>query len=128
MADKEAESVPYISIADASFLKRSWLFDCDHEVWLAPLEVESIHKMLCVIVESKSVSEGEQMSEIVRSAHGEWFHHGSEEFRAKTSLLREVIAHHGLDQWFAQPHQLLTEEQMWERFRSNSEKNQMRLD
>jgi DNA-binding cell septation regulator SpoVG len=29
MADKEAESVPFINISDASFLKRSWKFDKD---------------------------------------------------------------------------------------------------
>jgi len=121
MADKEAESVPFIHISDASFLKRSWLWDDEQGVFLAPLEEASIHKMLCVIVKSKTETLNSQVSDIIRCAHREWWHYGKSEFNLKTSLLLEAIAHNGLDSFF-EDRKLPTYESLWTQFRECSEK------
>jgi hypothetical protein len=46
MADKEAESVPYLHIRDVTFLKRSWRFDSDVGAYLAPIDHESLERSL----------------------------------------------------------------------------------
>lgn len=60
MAEKTAESVPYISIEEASFLKRTWVFDKDIDAYLCPLDHASIDKMLTMWVSSKTISQEEQ--------------------------------------------------------------------
>jgi hypothetical protein len=122
MADKEAESVPYVPMSEVTFLKRAWRF-CDEEnVWLAPLEMESVHKMLCVIVESKTVTLGEQMADIIRSAHSEMFFHGETKFRKWDELLKRLISENDMDVWF-RDQKLPTYGQLWQRFRAVSEKS-----
>lgn len=48
MADKEAESIPFIPIEDVSFLKRTWRWDPDVAggAWMAPLDWASVDKMM----------------------------------------------------------------------------------
>jgi hypothetical protein len=89
MADKEAESVPYISIYDAEFLKRKWL--PSPIGMLAPLREESIWKMLCVVVESRDISRDEQYYAIVQSANMEWFFHGEDRFEKEHKYLLHLV-------------------------------------
>jgi hypothetical protein len=91
MADKEAESIPYINIDDVSFLKRTWRYDEDVGAFLAPLETESITKMLSINVASKSISPNEQAIAVIESAVREYFFHGKDEFMQKTALLKDVV-------------------------------------
>nr|ULF99920.1 MAG: hypothetical protein [Marnaviridae sp.] len=76
MADKTSESRPYISLYEGSFLKRSFRYDIELGVHVAPLEVESIFKMLTVQVESKACSKSEQLAQAMTSATMEAFFHG----------------------------------------------------
>jgi len=115
MADKESESVPFVHIKDANFLKRSWLFNAKEGVYTAPLEEASIHKMLCVYVKSKTITASEQITEIIRSAQREWWHYGEEIFEEKTLMLKEVIQECDLTTYFEE-RPLCTYEYLWEQF------------
>mgnify|MGYP003571890818 CR=1 FL=1 len=91
MADKEAESVPYISIKECSFLKRTWRYERDLGLHVGPLDLRSVYRSLSVWVRSKSITAEEQMIEIIGSANAEFFSHGREVFDAGQTCLREVI-------------------------------------
>lgn len=74
MADKTTESVPFITIGEASFLKRSFL-PSNYGI-LAPLDIKSIYKMVNYIVKSKFLSPEEQSIEAARTACFEAYFHG----------------------------------------------------
>jgi hypothetical protein len=95
MADKEAESVPYISITQASFLKREWRFDNDIGYHMCPLEHDSIVKMLTRVVAS-SIPLEEQTMEVVASAVREYFHYGKDVFELKSEMLQKAVEEAGL--------------------------------
>jgi hypothetical protein len=91
MADKEAESVPYIPISEVSFLKRKWVWSDEVQNWLCPLEEESIIKSLTVWVPSKTIDEYKQMTAVISSANNEYFFHGREKFEEKRKFFAEVL-------------------------------------
>jgi hypothetical protein len=99
MADKEAESVPFIHISQASFLKRTWVYDEDVKYHLAPLEHDSIEKMLMVWVKSKSVSQEEQIISVVTTAIREYFFYGKTVYNAKLLLFKQMIQDMKLEAW-----------------------------
>jgi hypothetical protein len=99
MADKEAESVPYINISDASFLKRSWRWDDMIEEYMPTIESDSIQRSLMVWVESKSICKQEQMIEVITSAMGEYFFYGKKEYESKTLMFQHVIKQLNLELW-----------------------------
>lgn len=90
MADKEAESVPYLNIKDVSFLKRTWRWDADVGAYLAPLEEASIAKSLTRVVASRSVPGEKQAVDVMSSAAREYFFHGKDIFQEKTAMLVDV--------------------------------------
>jgi len=92
MADKESVSRPYINISEVAFLKRTWRWDEDVGAYLCPLDEESIHKMLCVNIPSKTISEEAQMLEVMRSAVDEFFYYGRDRFEREVDFLKQVIA------------------------------------
>jgi len=91
MADKEAESVPYISIDEVSFLKRTWRFAPELGDYAAPLELDSIQKSLMIWTYSKTVAPPEQGVAVISSAIREYFFHGREIFDKMTKILIEVV-------------------------------------
>jgi hypothetical protein len=95
MADKEAQSVPFISMEDCSFLKRKWRFNTTTCAFDAPLDEESIEKSLTVWVRSKNVLPQEQAVDIVSSALREYFFYGREKFEEKRNLFQQML--HDLD-------------------------------
>jgi hypothetical protein len=99
MADKEAESVPFISIKDASFLKRTWKFDIDVGCMLAPLDHDSIEKMLMVWNASKSITKEAQGIAVISTAIREYFFYGKTEFEDKSILLKKVVNDLNWDLW-----------------------------
>lgn len=96
MADKESESVPYISIHDVSFLKRTWRWDDEVGAYLCPLEEQSIHKMLCMNIPSKTISAEMQMVAVMCSAVNEWFFYGRERFEQEREFLMTMVTEFGL--------------------------------
>jgi len=99
MADKEAESVPFINISDASFLKRTWRYDEDLKCFLAPLEHESIEKMLTVWTRSKSIPEEAQCVAIISTALREYFFYGKDIFIEKRNMFEQLIKEEKLECW-----------------------------
>jgi hypothetical protein len=76
MADKIAESVPFIHISDVSFLKRTFRYEPELDAYMANLDTKSIWKSLMICIPSKTESPQKQTVDIVRSAVAEWFFHG----------------------------------------------------
>jgi hypothetical protein len=97
MADKEAESIPYIHIDQVSFLKRTWRWDSGVEAYLAPLDHDSIEKMLLINVVSKTISREVQAIQVIGTALREYFYYGRDTFESKSDMLREVVRDLDLD-------------------------------
>ncbi len=91
MADKETESIPYISMKDATFLKRSWRWDEQIGAYTCPLEHDSINKMLTMTVQSKTLCPEAHSIEVINSACREYFFYGREIFEQKRKMFQEVI-------------------------------------
>lgn len=99
MPDKETESVPYIHIKDATFLRRSWRWDEDVGALVCPLEHDSIEKMLMVWTRSKSIVEEQQCIATVASANMEYFWYGKQIYEEKQKMLRSMIEELGFSSW-----------------------------
>ncbi len=97
MADKGAESVPYIDISNVSFLKRTWRWDSEIGAFVCPLEEQSIHKMLCLGVAGKSLSPEMRMVTVMVGAVNEWFWYGKERFESERKFLRDLISEFHLE-------------------------------
>lgn len=91
MADKKAESIPFIDIKDCSFLKRTWRFDEDVQDWLAPLEEDSIIKSLTMWVPSGSIDKYAQMVDVISSANSEYFFYGKKKFEKEHAFLETLL-------------------------------------
>jgi hypothetical protein len=102
MADKEAVSRPYIHINEVSFLKRMWRYEPAVDAYVAPLEWDSINKMLTVHVTSKSVSANEQIVSACESAVNESFFHGREKFEELSLLLRKALKMKNLENYITE--------------------------
>jgi hypothetical protein len=119
MADKKAESIPYLPIKKCEFLKRSWRWDKDVEDYLCPLNHDSIEKMLTVCVRSKVVIHEVQMCAIIDSALQEYFNYGRSTFEQKRDLFSQMIIDHDLQQYLVRP--LPTFNDLVERWKEASE-------
>lgn len=97
MADKEAESVPYVSINGADFLKRSFRFDKDVGDYLPIIKHDTIEKMLTTCVASKTISREEQACDIIHSAIREYFNYGKDIFHKKRKMFQDIIIKAGLE-------------------------------
>lgn len=115
MADKEAESVPYIHIDEATFLKRSWRYDADVGAIVAPLEHDSIEKMLMINVVSKTITREYQALCVADTACREYFWYGKQIFEEKRSMLIEVIHEVGLGE-LIQNHHFPTWDNLYDQF------------
>jgi hypothetical protein len=91
MADKEAKSVPFIHINEASFLKRTWRYDEDMKCMMGPLDHDSIEKMLTVWVKSKAVTEEYQGVSVLCTALQEYFFYGKKTFADKRSMILQLV-------------------------------------
>lgn len=88
MADKTAESVDYIHLKDATFLKRA--FKEVDGVYLAPLEESSIMKTLHTYVRSREMDAKEQHAQLLMNANREYFMYGPEVFEEKRAMLMDL--------------------------------------
>ncbi len=96
MADKEAESRPFIDIREVSYLKRKWRWDEDIGAVVCPLEESSIHKMLTWCVPSGEESAEFHMASVMVSAANEWFWYGKQKFEEEREWLVNLAAEHGI--------------------------------
>jgi hypothetical protein len=81
MAEKDKESIPFIELEDAPFLKRKFVYSSALGHIVGPIEVDTIFKMLTVSVESKAVTKEEQLAQSLCCAVSEAFFHGEEFFK-----------------------------------------------
>lgn len=89
MADKESESVPFISIDDTSFLKRKWVWCEELGAMLAPLEKNSILKSLAYKM-ANGLSESADYTARFKNVLLETFFHGREEFSRMMEFLKYI--------------------------------------
>jgi hypothetical protein len=97
MADKTAESIPYLPISKVSFLKRTW--EMRDGRMMAPLERESIVKMLTIHTVSGSLCEEAQTVAAMGSAVREAAMHGEPYFDEITNLCKAAVCECKLDLW-----------------------------
>lgn len=119
MADKLAESVPYISQNDISFLKRKWRWDEDINAYVAPLEESSIAKMLTMCVPKKTICAEARDIDTISTAVREYFFYGKEIFEQKRLLFQKIINECNL-QCFVKESTLPTWEELRDNFYINS--------
>lgn len=91
MADKTAESRPYISIQEFSFLKRTWRMEPELGLYVCPLEEESIHKSLTVWLPSRTIDKYAQMVAVITSANNEYFFYGRQTFEKHRCFFQQVL-------------------------------------
>jgi hypothetical protein len=101
MADKEAESRPFISFSEVSFLKRKWVLEPESGIWLAPLEWASINKALTMGTTSDSECKEEQAAQTIRNVAMEMFHQGPEVFKDGVARLRRIVIKSGIERYVA---------------------------
>lgn len=100
MADKEAESVPFVRIKDVAFLKRTWRFDeiIGHHV--APLEHDSIAKMLLCYIPSSDKCEEQDAVDRMNTALWEYFFYGKQVFEEKRCMFLEILEKYDLEPYY----------------------------
>nr|ULG00031.1 MAG: hypothetical protein 1 [Marnaviridae sp.] len=99
MADKEALSVPFINISEATFLRRSWRFEPELGFRVCPIEHASIDKMLTMCVKSKTISLELQAIEVMNTVVREYFWYGREIFEEKRALMNYFIEELNLQEY-----------------------------
>jgi hypothetical protein len=97
MAEKDAESKPFIHINDVSFLKRIWRFDEDIGAYVCPLDHESINKMLMVWKRSRNIDAKEQCVALITTVVREYFWYGKDIFLTKRALFQSIVPKLGLE-------------------------------
>lgn len=120
MAEKDKESVPFIHINDATFLKRKWRYDNDVGAYLCPLDEESLEKTLTVCVKSKTISREEQAVASMSSVCREYFFYGRDVFEEKRSMLMELVERLKLQIWVEQS-TFPSWSELYDQFWSNSQ-------
>jgi hypothetical protein len=91
MADKDAESKPFISLFEASFLKRTFRYDEQIGGIVGPLEHDSIAKMLTMCVQSTAYVPHYHMLTIVTTALEEYFWYGNDVFENRRERFKEIL-------------------------------------
>jgi len=91
MAEKSAQSVPFIHLDESSFLKRRFVQDDDIGAIVAPIEHESILKMLTSRVVELNISAQAHSIAVISSAVREYFFYGKKEFEIRSQQLKEVV-------------------------------------
>jgi hypothetical protein len=119
MAEKDAESVPFITIDQASFLKREWRWDEDVGAYMAPLDKTSFDKMLTTRVASKLVSPEYHAVSVIGSAIREYFFYGKAVFEEKWIMFQEIVDENNL-RIHVQDSTFPTWDQLYENFWLNS--------
>jgi hypothetical protein len=102
MADKDAESVPYITLEEADFLKRATVFRPEYSdpstrekgMYLAKLSEESIFKSLHCNMLSKVVSKEEIARQCLDGALRELWFYGREHFEMRHEQFKNIVFEH----------------------------------
>jgi hypothetical protein len=90
MADKEAESVPFIPLQSASFLKHYAVWDDELNLYRSPVEEDSIAKMLHTHLKSKVLTMEQSSAEAIQNVALKYFEFGRETYTLRKVQLEEV--------------------------------------
>jgi len=90
MADKDAESVPFIHLSDASFLKHFAVWDDELNLYRSPVEEASIAKMLHTHLKSKVLSMKQSSAEAIQNVALKYFEFGRSIYEVRREQLLEV--------------------------------------
>lgn len=96
MADKDAVSVPFISMNECTFLKRSWRYDSGVGAFLAPLDEGSIVKSLTMCVSKSTISQEVRDVAAIATAVREYFFYGEAIFNQKKDMFKEIVEENNL--------------------------------
>lgn len=91
MADKDAESVPFVSIYDVTFLKRGWRMEPEIGHHVAQIEHASIAKMLTMHIPSSVVCDEQHAVDIMFTALAEYFFYGRTEFNFRKEMFTDIV-------------------------------------
>lgn len=103
MADKLAESVPFINIDNSSFLKRSWLYEPEIGDYLCPIEEDSIAKSLTKCIPSSDKCLEAHAVDILANAVFEYFNYGKEIFESKRAMCLDIVREAKLEPYYITP-------------------------
>lgn len=96
MADKDAESVPFIPLQSASFLKHYAVWDEELQLFRSPVEEDSIAKMLHTHLKSKVLTMEQSSAEAIQNAALKYFEFGRDIYKLRVSQLEEVARKAGI--------------------------------
>jgi hypothetical protein len=96
MAEKEAESVPFINLADASFLKHFAKYDEELGLYRSPVEDTSIAKMLHTHLKSKVLTMEQSGAEAIQNVALKYFESGRAVYTERVAQLEEVARESGI--------------------------------
>ncbi len=121
MADKDAESVPFLNIKDTSFLKRTWVFEPELNSHVAQIEHASIDKMLLKYVPSKVLCPEAHSIEVINCALREYFYYGRKTFEEKRIMFYDVMKEAQIIEFLQ--YELPTWSELIEDYKENSKDN-----
>lgn len=96
MADKEADSVPFLPLSDTSYLKRRFTYSAQYRRWMCPIEEKSIFKSLHNYIPSKVQTKEQHAVEVMNNALREYFYYGRPKFEEVRSKLMIIVDRHRL--------------------------------
>lgn len=96
MADKEAESIPFIHLSDASFLKHYAVWDDELQLYRSPVEEGSIAKMLHTHLKSDVLSKEQSSAEAISNVALKYFEFGREVYTERIEQLARVAEEAGI--------------------------------
>lgn len=96
MADKDAESVPFIPLQKASFLKHYAVWDDELELFRSPVEEGSIAKMLHTHLKSKILTMEQSSAEAIQNVALKYFEYGRDVYELRKSQLEQVARESGI--------------------------------
>lgn len=99
MAEKDAESIPYIHISQTSFLKRAFRFDEDVGCIVAPLDESSFHKMLTARLPKDDMASEAHAICVIETAQREYFFYGKEVFEDRQKFFKQLVIDCNLQSW-----------------------------
>lgn len=96
MAEKDAASVPFIHLSEASFLKHFAVWDPELKLYRSPVEEASIAKMLHTHKLSKILSKEQSSAEAIQNVALKFFEFGREIYEQKRTQLEQVADASGI--------------------------------
>lgn len=95
-AAKGIVSEKLMDIEDVDYLKRSFRFDEERQVWTAPLNEKSLFKRLMVLIPSSVLTHEEQCAEAIVNTLRDYFEYGRNIFDSNREKLLRIATKHKL--------------------------------